>query len=112
MATATCAANTAAQSLFTVDKVHIGKVTGITVDNQSGALRTIQFKDVFTPDPSVGTTSPTQQTIVRKQISVGTLLTATLEGDDLKDVDIIGNLQAVADAISAACVITVSYHEE
>ena len=112
MATAICTSNTVAQTLVTVDRTHRVKITGITIDNQSAASRTIVFTDVFTPDASVGTPSPGAQTITRKQVTVGTLLTATLEEKDLKDVDVFGVFKGTGDAIQATCVITISYHEE
>ena len=113
MATATgVAATTPGILLLTEDKTHRGKITGITIDNQSASLITVGFYDLFTPDASVGTPSPTLQTILRKQVSVGTLLTAVLDDKDLKDVDIFGALYAIASASDPLCVITISYHEE
>jgi len=112
MATAYATADTTPVTLFTVDLAHRGKLSSIIVDNQSGGSRTLVFQDVFTPNASVGTPSPVLQTKIRKQITVGNLLSGSLDELDLEDVDVLGILQVVADAISVACKISVSYHEE
>lgn len=112
MPTAKVTANTTAQTLFTTPKHKKGKITAITIDNQSAAKRTIKIQDVFTPDASAGNPSPSEQTIDRVQISVDTGLTATLDKTSLEDVEILGVAKAVADATDSACVITVVYHFE
>jgi len=39
-------------------------------------------------------------------------VTYSLSEEDLKDVEMLGDAKAIADAIAAACVITVGYHFE
>jgi hypothetical protein len=110
MATARVTANTTAQDLFSTPKVRKGKLTSVKVDNQSAAARTVRLQDVFTPDASAAVPSPSAQTIERLQITVGAGLTADVPADELKDVEFLGDAKAIADAIDAACVITVAYH--
>ncbi len=112
MPTVNVTANTTPQTLFVTPKHKKGKITSIIVDNQSTALKTITIQDVFTPDPSVGTPSPTEQTKNRLQLSVNAGLTATLDETSLRDVEVLGTAKAVANATDAACVITVIYHFE
>jgi hypothetical protein len=112
MPTAKVTANTTAQTLFTTPKHKKGKITALTVDNQSTSKKTIKIQDIFTPDPTAGAPSPTEQTKDRVQITVGAGLTATLDKLSLEDVEFLGTAKAVADATDAACVITVVYRFE
>lgn len=112
MATSRVTANTVAQSLFTAPKNKRAKLTSITVDNQGAAARTVRIQDLFTPDPSKGTPSPTQQTIERVQLTVGAGLTGNMPAEELKSVPILGEAKAIASAIDADCVIIVSYELE
>ncbi|MDP3064737.1 MAG: hypothetical protein Q8O40_16275, partial [Chloroflexota bacterium] len=110
MATARVTANTAAQALWSQNRHAKGKPTSVSIDNQSAAARTVRLQDVFTPDASNGVASPTEQTIERLQVTVGAGLTGAVPEDELRDVEFLGAVKAIADAISAVCVIIVGYH--
>ena len=98
-------------TLFTVDSVQKGKLTNITIDNQGAAANTIIFRDSFTTDVSqLAAAAPV--TKILKQVTVASGLTASLDTDELKDVEVFGALQCYASATDATCVITVAYHEE
>ncbi len=112
MATATCTAAVApGLVLFTTDRVHKGKISNIAIDNQSPVALTLGFWDLFTTDAS-SLAAPAAITRLRKQVTVGAGLTASLEGDDVKDIDILGALWCISSATQALCVITVGYDEE
>jgi hypothetical protein len=112
MPTARVTANTTAQTLFTTPKHVVGRITAIDIDNQSGASRTIRIQDIFTPDPSVGVSSPSEQTIERFQATVENTKTLSVDEDALKDIRILGVAKAIADGVSTGCVIIVNYHFE
>ncbi len=112
MATATCTAAVApGLVLFTTDRVHKGKISNIAIDNQSAVIETIGFWDLFTTDASfLAAAAPIAR--LRKQVTVAAGQTISLEGDDVKDIDILGALWAIASAAQALCVITVGYSED
>lgn len=112
MPTARVAAHTTAQALFTTPKHVVGRITGINIDNQSGAARTIRIQDVFTPDASVGVPVPVAQTIERFQITVATVTSVQVPDYVLKDIRMLGAAKAIADAIAATCIIVVNYSFE
>jgi len=114
MATARCTAHVvgALDTLFATPPIKKGKLSSVLIDNQSAALRTIHLRDDFTPDPSVGTPSPSAQTIEIGQWSVGAGLTAAVPETELKKKEVRGTLKCYADATDAACVITVDYNLE
>jgi hypothetical protein len=111
MATASCTATVigAAPTLFTCPKVKKAKLKSVNIDNQSAASRTVSLEDTFTPDPSQTSPVPGAQAIIRRQWTVGTLLTVDIPSTELEGLEILGALKAFADATFATCRITVSY---
>ena len=112
MATKKVTSNTAAQDLWDTPKHHKGVLTGLKIDNQSSADRTIVITDVFTPDASEGQASPSEQTITRLQVTVGAGLTANIPKEELEDCKFLGVAKAAGDATEATCVIIAIYHLE
>ncbi len=113
MSTARCLATFPASStLFTVDSVHKGKISNITIDNRGAADHTLIFSDSFTTDASqLAAAAPVVKPL--RQLTVGHGLTAVISEEDLKDVEVFGSLTCVdIAAAEALCVITASYHEE
>ena len=110
MSTARCTADTTPVALWSKQLHSRAKVTSVKVDNQSAAARTIRLQDIFTPDASVGVPSPSAQTIERLQITVGAGLTADVPETELRDLEMLGDAKAIADAISTVAVIIVGYH--
>ncbi len=114
MATKKVTANTVAQDSFSCPKVKKAKITAIDIDNQSTAARTVRLQDIFTPDASVGVTTPSAPTppIERFQATVGSGVSFSADEPSLKDLEVLGDAKAIADAIEATCVIIVKYHFE
>ena len=110
MSTARVTANVDPVMLFTCPRVAKGKLTSIKVDNQGAAARTIRIQDRFTPDPSAGVPAPAEQTIDRLQFTVGAGLTADIPETELRDVEILGVCQVVADAVEPLAVVSIGYH--
>ncbi len=110
MATSRVTASNVVQSLFTTPKHIKGKLSAVNIDNQSGAARTIQIQDVFTPDASAGTPGPLAQTRYRLQVTVPGTASLSFDEKSLKDIECLGAVGALADAVAAACVIVVNYH--
>ncbi|GAH89820.1 unnamed protein product, partial [marine sediment metagenome] len=101
-----------AQALFSTPKVKKVKITAIDIDNQSPADRTVRLQDIFKPDESVGETGPTTETKERFQATVGVGVSFSADEPSLKDVEVLGDAKAIADAAEADCVIIVKYHFE
>jgi hypothetical protein len=109
MATARVTANTTPQTLFTVPRHAKGRLTALVVDNQGAAPRTVRLQDVFTPSPSAGNASPTQQTVERLQVTVAAGATVRVPETELRDVEFLGEARAVASATDPATVIICAY---
>lgn len=85
------------------------KPTLIVVDNVNAAAdAVITIVDRFTPDPSNGVAVPGVQTPVRLQIDVSTLACVSLQ-DELKDVEILGQLEVARGVLDANCFVTVAW---
>lgn len=112
MATARTTSHTTATTLFTAPEHQRGVITGINIDNQSAAACKLILQDVFTPDASVGQTSPSAQTIARLQITVATLQSVSIDKNSLENVKILGIAKILGDAISTSVVIVANYHFE
>ena len=109
MATVRATADVTPRVLFTAPGVAKGRLTSIKVDNQGAAARTIRIQDKFTPDPSAGVPTPAEQTIDRLQVTVGAGTTQDIPETELKDVEVLGTCQIVADAADPACVVSIGY---
>ena len=110
MATVRATADVAPRILFVTPGVAKGKLTSIKIDNQGAAARTIRIQDRFTPDPSAGVPAPAEQTIDRLQFTVGAGLTADIPETELRDIEILGACQVVADAVEPLTVVSIGYH--
>ena len=110
MATARATADVTPRVLFTAPKVAKGRLTSIKIDNQGAAARTIRLQDRFTPDPSAGVPAPAEQTIDRLQVTVSAGATQDIPETELRDVEVLGTCQVVADAVEPACVVSIGYH--
>lgn len=112
--TAKVTANTETQDLFSCPKVKKAKITAIDIDNQSGAARMVRLQDIFTPDESAGEDEPAaaDPPIERFQATVGSGVSFSADEPSLKDLEVLGDAKAIADAIEADCVIIVKYHFE
>jgi hypothetical protein len=85
----------------------------MTIDNQLGAAdRTITIQDEFTPNISNGVAVPVLTDVSRHKIQVPKGDYLVLEEQDLKGVKCLGNLQILADAVDAACTISVGYETD
>lgn len=112
MATAKTTSHTTATTLFTTPEHQKGVMTSLNIDNQSAAACKLILQDVFTPDASVGTTSPTAQTIDRLQITVAIAQSLSIDKNSLENVKMLGVAKVKGDAISASVVIIANYHFE
>jgi len=112
MASKRVTSDTAAQTLFATPKHVVGRMSAINIDNQSTALRTLILQDIFTPDASVGVTSPTEQTVVRHQISVSAGQSVSIDKNTLEDLRFLGTAKVAGDTTSTLCVIVANYHFE
>ena len=112
--TARVTAHTTAVALFSTPKVKKAKITAIDIDNQSTAARTVRLQDIFTPDASVGVTTPSAPSppIERFQATVGSGVSFSADEPSLKDLEVLGDAKAIADAIEADCVVIIKYHFE
>ncbi len=83
--------------------------TFIMVDNSLGlADRIITLRDSYTPDVSNAAAIPAPQVPDKLTFTVVITGCESLR-DELKDIEILGDLLCYADAAAAACIITVGY---
>jgi len=82
----------------------------IIVDNEAGgAQRVITIQDVFTPAASNGVPIPGVITQNRLIITVDNAGWATLAAEALKNLEILGQLQAIIDVADAGTIVTISW---
>lgn len=82
----------------------------IIVDNEAGAgQRVITIQDVFTPSPSNGVPIPGLTTVNRLIITVDNAGWATLSEEELRDLKILGQLQAIINVADAGTIVTISW---
>lgn len=112
MASNRVTSNITAQTLFATPKHVVGRMSAINIDNQSAALRTLILQDIFTPDASVGVTSPTEKEVVRLQISVAAGQSVSVDKNTLEDLRFLGTAKVIGDTSSSVCVIVANYHFE
>jgi hypothetical protein len=106
-------ANTTVQSVAAAVRNGVHIPTSVTIDNDGGSQDLqISIQDIFTPVATNGDASPTEQTVNRHTIDVLQGDVLTLSEEDLKGVKCLGTLGIIADAIDAACYITVGYKTE
>ena len=99
-------------TLFTVPAHKKAVLDSVDIDNQSGAQRTVYFRDVFTPSASVGTPSPAATTRERFQTEVANVTTAHIPSTQLEGIQLLGTISCYADATNASLIIIVNYHFE
>lgn len=82
----------------------------IIVDNEAGAgQRVITIQDVFTPDPSNAVSIPVLTTVDRLLITVDNGGWATIAAEALKDLEILGQLQAIIGVADVGTIVTISW---
>ncbi|MDO9581336.1 MAG: hypothetical protein Q7J06_12380 [Bacteroidales bacterium] len=83
--------------------------TFIMVDNSLGAAdRTITLRDSYTPDVSDAVAVPAAQ--IPDKITFTVVITGCESlRDELKDIEILGDLLCYANVADAGCIITVGY---
>ena len=82
----------------------------IIVDNEAGgAQRVITIQDVFTPAVSNGVPIPVVTTVNRLIITVDNAGWATIAAEALKELEILGQLQAIIDVADAGTIVTISW---
>jgi len=88
------------------------KPSFIMVDNSLGAAdRAITIRDHFLPAVTNGVPIPVVQDIDRLTFTVVITGCVSLQ-DELKDLNILGELQAYANAVDAGCLITIGWDHE
>lgn len=113
MANTRVVSNLSGQALLFTTPEHVkGKITALNVDQQGASTRQIRITDTFTPDASAGVATPTVQIKTRLQVTlaVGTVFTA--DEKSLKDIECLGAVHSVGDALDSGCVIITNYHFE
>jgi len=87
------------------------KPIGIKIYNADTADRVITGTDVFTPDASVGVTSPSAQTKQWTKVSAGSGLTADIPRTELEEAELLGTVKFAADSVTANSPIVSLYYE-
>ncbi len=111
----------AAGLLWNENAMKKGKLTGLTIDNQSAAPNTIKLYDCFTTlasvDGSAGSAVDAENlgTLnalsgkVRLQVTVPQGETVKLSEQDCREIEFIGKAVAIAGAETADCVVIAQY---
>lgn len=94
-----------------VPKVSRAKPTGVKIHNADTNDRIITGTDVFTPDPSVNVSSPTQQNKQWLQISVGSALTADIPRNEIEAARLLGDVKFAADSVTANSPVVSLFYE-
>jgi len=82
----------------------------IIVDNEAGgAQRVITIQDVFTPSASNAVPAPALTTVNRLIITVDNGSWETIAAEALKDLEILGQMQATIDVNDAGTTVTISW---
>lgn len=111
-------ADTTAKVIAAEVRTHRQYPTSITFNNHDGVTdHTFTLQDIFTPSPSNGnsyqTSPPLSPVTVNRGIwTVDQGSVVTLEKDDLEGIKCIGAMELLAEAIDAACFITVGYRSD
>ncbi|MFA5186388.1 MAG: hypothetical protein WC551_07935 [Patescibacteria group bacterium] len=102
------------QTLFTVPKHEVGKISSVVVTNKTPTSVPVMviIEDFFTPDASVGVTSPTATSQEVCRLVVGAGLTGSLGEQELKDIRCFGTVKAICDGTQSACYIDTYYNCE
>ena len=109
MPTARVACHTTAVALWSETLHKKGKISAVNIDNGSVDPQTIRIRDVFTPDASIGTPSPSEQTIERLQVTVPAGQSLSVDKNSLEKIEMLGAAYAIGGAIAATCIIIVGY---
>lgn len=102
------------QTLFTVPKHHVGKITGIVCTNKTASSIPVVviIEDFFTPDASAGVASPSALSQGVTRMVVGAGLTGSLSERELRDTRCLGVVKAICDATDTGFHINAYYHIE
>ena len=113
MSTTKFTADTATNTILTVPKHNVGKISSMVMDNQTTALVTVHLERVFNPDASIGVTSPAHNTTEEvAYLTVGAGLTGSLEKEEVEHIRGFGKVQAICDGTWATCRVVVGYRLE
>jgi hypothetical protein len=93
-------------SILTLPARFKGLVRRLRVRNDSGAQRTLNFNDMFTPDASAGAPTPGAQTVERWRMIIANAATETLDGTENPIFKLLNNFRVVTDVASAAIIVT------
>jgi len=91
--------------------IPLGWTQGDTYTISGVGDRTITIRDSFTPAITIGQPAPVAQNIDRLTFTVVVTGCASLR-DELKDIEILGDLVVWADAADPNCLITVAWDYE
>lgn len=107
-------ASTSYQTLFEVPKHHVGKITSLVNTNKTPTSVDVMstIEDFFTPDASVGETSPSETSQEVARMLVGAGLTGSLGKEELEDIRCLGTVKAICDGTQANFFINCAYHIE
>lgn len=82
----------------------------IIIDNElGGAQRRITIQDVFIPAISNGVPAPGLTTVDRLIITVDNAGWETIAAEALKNLEILGQLQAIIDGVDPGTIVTISW---
>jgi len=114
MATAQCAAVLLVniETLFTVPRTKLARDMSASISNGGAAQHTVYLVDSFTPDASIGQTSPTTQNIEIGEWVVPANTTLLISHTDMKEKEVRGTLKGYAEAAEPLCITTVDYKLE
>jgi hypothetical protein len=102
----TTALSAADNSILTLPARFKGLVRRLSVRNDSGATRTLNFNDQFTPDASAGVSSPSQQTVERRRMVIANATTVELDGTENPIFKLLNNFRVAIDTGSTAVVVS------
>ena len=92
--------------ILTLPKRFTGLVRRLRVRNDSGAARTITFRDRFTPDASAGVSSPSTQTIDRYGKVIDNATEWELDGAVNPIFKLLGLFRITLDTASSAVIVS------
>lgn len=102
------------QTFFDTPKHQVGKLTSLLMTNKTPTSVPVMaiIEDHFTPDASVGVTSPTATSQEVTRILVGAGLQGSLSREELADIRILGTCKVICDGTQSQCFIDAAWHFE
>ena len=103
-----------ATTFFTAAANVKGVVTGIKIYNADTGLLVFTIQDVFTPDATIGTPAPAEETKQMLKVSIASTLTGDIPETELSDWKFLGAARVLTDTAPAANdpTVTLIYHFE